>query len=35
MGLTVDADKVKVKNVAAVMVTGRMSEYRRKAAISI
>jgi len=28
MGLTVDAEKVKVKNVAAVMVTGRISGYQ-------
>jgi len=29
MGLTVDADKLKVKNVAAVMVTARQSSYHR------
>lgn len=30
MGLTVDADKVKVKNVAAVLVTARMSSVQRE-----
>lgn len=29
MGLTVDANKVKVKNVAAVMVTGKLSSFNR------
>ncbi len=29
MGLTVDAKKVKVKNVAAVMVTGKMTSFNR------